>query len=145
MEKEHYIYEDIEIRYDDYIDNIPNWDPYYIYTIHKVNESQEIGRIVFRLGTDESLLYAGHIGYTIEENYRGHHYAYKACLALKEKIKAVGYSHVLITCSPENSPSKKTIEKLQCEYLETKMIPKSLKKEFTIDEKAKMIYKWKMD
>lgn len=111
--------------------------PYSIYSI-LVNE-KEIGRLVLREGDDQECYYDGHIGYHIYEEYRGHHYAYQACLLLKEMIDK---DHVIITCNPTNIASKKTIESLGCEYLETKRIPQHLKKLFASDEYEKMIYRW---
>ena len=44
----------------------------------------EVGRIVLREGSNEERYYDGHIGYTIEKEYRGHHYSKDACLLLFE-------------------------------------------------------------
>ena len=118
--------------------NLPKgFQPYEIYSIFVGQD--EVGRIVLREGTDEERYFDGHIGYTIEETYRGHHYAYQACLLLKERINM---DHVIITCDPRNVASLKTIEKLGCQYLETKVIPSHLKKCFTKEEKEKRIYQW---
>lgn len=135
-------YENIYLKRFAYVNDIEGWLPYYIYSIYSTDLPEEIGRIVFRLGDDIDNEYAGHIGYTINEKYRGHNYAYKACLALKKFILNLGYNEILITCSPDNIASQKTIEKLGSEYIETKKIPSSIRKEFTVDESCKMIYKW---
>ena len=49
------------------------WRPYYIFSI--LVQKNEVGRLVFRLGSDEDHEFSGHIGYTVEEVYRGHHYS----------------------------------------------------------------------
>ena len=56
----------------EYIDqNLPEgFTPYSIYQIFVCN--QEVGRLTFREGTLEEHYYDGHIGYHIEEEYRGH-------------------------------------------------------------------------
>ncbi len=36
----------------------------------------------FRIGYSEGLFFGGHIGYTIDEKYRGNHYSAKACKLL---------------------------------------------------------------
>ncbi len=119
-------------------DHLPQgFDPYSIYSI--MIDHLEVGRIVLRSGNDEKRYYDGHVGYTIYEEYRGHHYAYQACLLLKDIIQT---DHVILTCDPHNIASLKTIEKLGCEYLETRHIPSQLKKFFTLEEKEKRIYKW---
>ena len=41
-----------------------------------------MGRCALRIGYNDSLYYVGHIGYSVYEKYRGHHYAAKACKLL---------------------------------------------------------------
>ena len=108
----------MKLRLDEYIEapSLPGFTPYSIYIIEVNN--QEVGRIVWRLGNDEEHYYDGHIGYHIEEEYRGHHYAYQACLLLKDQIIKDGYDHVLLTCDPDNIASRKTIEKLGAIFIE---------------------------
>lgn len=122
-------------------DHLPKgFDPYTIFLI--MVENEEVGRLVLRSGDEVSRYYDGHIGYTIDEEYRGHNYAYRACLLLKPYIQD---QSVIITCDPDNIPSKKTIEKLGCEYIETAAIPSHLRKFFSKDEKEKCIYRWHLD
>lgn len=67
-------------------ENLPRgWKPYYIYLI--MVDHIEVGRIVLREGSNEERYYDGHIGYTIEKEYRGHHYSKDACLLLFDKAK----------------------------------------------------------
>ena len=66
-------------------ENLPRgWKPYYIYLI--MVDHIEVGRIVLREGSNEERYYDGHIGYTIEKEYRGHHYSKDACLLLFDRI-----------------------------------------------------------
>ena len=136
-------YKDIRLEYLDYIDDLEGIDPYYIYVIYLKEGKEEIGRITFRLGSNQDHYYDGHIGYTIEPPYRGHHFACQACLALKPLILNY-YQEVILTCSPDNIASKKTIEKLNTTYLETARIPSHLKKYFTKQETMKCVYKWQL-
>lgn len=131
----------MELILDEFIHEhlLPGFTPYYIYRI-QVNH-KDVGTLVFRLGSDEEHYYDGHIAYTIEEDQRGHSYAYQACLLLKDKIRAAGYDHVLITCDPGNIASKKTIVKLGGKYLETAEIPRSQRKYFNAQERIKEIYR----
>lgn len=120
--------------------NLPKgFVPYYIYIIDV--DGVEVGRLTLREGSDEQCYYEGHIGYTIDEEYRGHYYAYQACLLLKEKIDR---KHVYITCDPNNIASLKTIQRLGCEYIETKKVPTQLRKYFAKDEIEKMIFQWNL-
>lgn len=116
------------------------FDPYRIYSM--VVSHKEVGRLVLREGSDEKRYYDGHIGYQVYEEFRGHHYAYEACLLIQ---KIVTQDHLIITCDPHNIASLKTIEKLGCVYLETKPIPTSLQKFFTKEEKVKNIYRWNIE
>lgn len=134
----------MELLLDEFVDKdlLPGFTPYFIYRI--IADEKEAGTLVFRLGSDSEHYYDGHIAYTVEEGYRGHHYAYQACLLLKDKIREEGYDHVLITCDPNNIASKKTILKLGGKYLETVSIPKSQRKFFNAKEKVKEIYRWEV-
>lgn len=125
---------------EDIRENLPQgFSPYQIYGIYVDNK--EVGRLTLREGSDEERYFDGHIGYTIDEEYRGHGYSYEACCLLK---KMVDKDHLLITCDPQNIASRKIIEKLNCEYIETKSVPKTLRKFFAKDEKEKMIFCWKI-
>ncbi len=67
-----------------------------------------MGRCDLRIGHNNKLYYGGNIGYSIDEEYRGHHYAGKACLLLFELSKKHKMEYVLITFNPDNYASRKT-------------------------------------
>lgn len=75
---------------------------------------QEIGRISYRPGESAAIYYFGHIGYHIDPPWRGNHYAEKACKLIKNEIQRSGKSSVIITCDPDNEPSRKTCKALGC-------------------------------
>lgn len=81
--------------------------------IHRV-----VGRIEFRNEFGIDLKYYGHVGYVVYPPYRGHRYAYQACLKLFEILKPKR-DWVYITCNPDNISSKKTIERLNATFIET--------------------------
>lgn len=139
-----YIYDDVYLKLNEFVTSVNGWLPYYIFDIYTNNSDDIVGKITFRLGDNIDNEYAGHIGYTIYEEHRGNNYAYKACLALKDFIISCDYNNILITCSSNNIASQKTIEKLGCKYITTKIIPNSIKKEFGVDEIDKMIYRWQL-
>ncbi len=88
------------------------WLPTYCFAIYeKRNVKIKIGVCDLRIGHNENVYYGGNIGYKIEEAYRGHHYAAKACLLLFELAKRHCMEYVIITCNPDNDASRKT-----CEY-----------------------------
>lgn len=70
-----------------------------------------MGTCDLRIGHNEKVYYGGNIGYRVSEQYRGHHYAGKACLLLFELAKRHDMEYLIITCNPDNYASRKT-----CEY-----------------------------
>ena len=108
------------------------FDLYYI-----IVDEREVGTLVYRHAGEEDVYYEGHIGYHIDEEYRGNNYAYQACLLFQDIMPC---SSCIITCSPDNTASLKTIEKLGCQYIETSPLPPSHKKKFTPNETIKRRY-----
>ena len=97
-----------------------------VYSIYHHGEYECIGEWDLRLGMDEELYYAGNIGYRIYDGFRGHHYAYYACRLLLQIAKEeYRFRNVIITCSPDNIASDKTIQSLHAELLQTVNVPKN--------------------
>lgn len=113
----------------DRIEGPSAWNDYVksiFYGIYLTGTNTKVGQCDLRLGMNDELYYAGNIGYRIEEPYRGHRYAYHACRLLFEIAKEEYQMHELvITCSPDNYASKRTLELLNGTYLETKDVPNS--------------------
>ncbi len=56
-----------------------NWAPAYAFRM-RLPGVEEAGRINLRIGNQEALVrYGGHIGYGVNPEHRGHHYAARAC------------------------------------------------------------------
>lgn len=83
----------------------------------------KIGYCDLRIWHNELTYLGGNIGYAVEEAYRGHHYAQKACRLLFELAKKHGLTYVIITCVPENIASAKTATGVGGVYLETLPVP----------------------
>ncbi len=98
------------------------WVPAYHFAICDLN-GQKMGACDLRLGHNELLYYGGNIGYRVEEPYRGHHYAAKACRLLFRLAKQHEMGYVIITCNPDNIPSRKTCEHLGGSLLEICELP----------------------
>lgn len=88
-----------------------------------LKDNTVIGNCDIRLGNSNELYYAGNIGYSIRENYRGNNYAYYASLILIDIGKKYGLNKLYITCSPDNIASFKTIEKLGATFIERCDVP----------------------
>lgn len=103
-------------------DPTKNWVPAYHFDICKV-DGQKVGSCNFRIGYTPGLYYAGHIGYAVDEAYRGNHYAAKACQLLFHLAKMHKMDYLYITCNPDNIASKKICESLGGRLLEVAELP----------------------
>lgn len=100
--------------------------PTVYYDIYKHGERHSVGTIDLRLTIEGDMYYYGHIGYTIKKEHRGHNYAYHACKLIFNVAKEeFNMSEIIITCSPENIASYKTLKKLDGELIETVKVPKN--------------------
>ncbi|MEY8483730.1 GNAT family N-acetyltransferase [Lachnospiraceae bacterium 48-21] len=98
------------------------WVPAYHFAICN-QDGIKMGVCDLRIGHNDKLYYGGNIGYRVDEEYRGHHYAGKACLLLFELAKMHQLEYVIITCNPDNYASRKTCEYAGGELLETVELP----------------------
>jgi D,D-heptose 1,7-bisphosphate phosphatase len=115
--------------------------PAYKYKIRLHNSKDRIGRIDIRIGHNRNTYYGGNIGYEIEEAYRGHHYAAKACRLVKKVAEAHGMDKVIITNSPSNIPSRKTCENLGARLLEIVDLPED-NEMYQLGDRQKCRYEW---
>ncbi|MDO5109101.1 MAG: GNAT family N-acetyltransferase [Erysipelotrichaceae bacterium] len=104
----------------------------------------KIGECDLRLGMNEELYYAGNIGYRIYERYRGHGYAYESAVMLMNYARdRYGMKELILTCSPDNIPSRKTLEKLGGELIATVPVP-HWHWLYRRGETVKNIYRWQL-
>ena len=92
------------------------WVPAYHFNICLL-DGTHVGHCDLRIGHNEKLYIGGNIGYGVDEPYRGHHYAGKACKLLLELAKKHELGYVYITCNVNNTASAKT-----CEYAGGKLV-----------------------
>lgn len=100
-----------------------NWVPAYHFFISSLNGAK-MGKCDLRIGYNDNLYYGGHIGYTVFPEYRGNHYAGKACLLLFELAVKHDMEYLYITCDPDNYASRKTCEYAGGTLLEIAELPK---------------------
>ena len=94
------------------------------FTIFLHGTTERAGKIDLRIGMNRELYYAGNIGYRVDPAYRGHGYAYEAGRVLFPAARDIfGMKELIITCSPDNEPSRRTLEKLNGILLGTKDVP----------------------
>jgi predicted acetyltransferase len=96
--------------------------PYFHFRIIAADGS-DVGHINFRVGDTEHVrVCAGHIGFEIAEAFRGRGLALQACRAIAPFVRSI-YDSVTITCSPDNLPSRRTIERLGAEFIDEVVVP----------------------
>ncbi|WEG12142.1 GNAT family N-acetyltransferase [Pullulanibacillus sp. KACC 23026] len=138
--------EEIDLLIDNYMpgDLEKGWVPAYRYHIVIAGTNQIIGKIDLRIGEQESLYYGGHIGYSVDEEYRGHRYAGKACRLLKPIALKHGKNRLYITCNPTNLASRKTIERVGGKFIETVDLP-PYNDMYQRGEREISIFEWILD
>lgn len=98
------------------------WLPAYYFDICLL-DGTTIGKCDLRIGHNEKTYIGGNIGYGIDEPYRGHRYAAKACNLLFQQAKKHDLDYLIITCDPANVASCKTCEYAGGRFIETADIP----------------------
>lgn len=83
--------------------------PWYEFSMRHAQSGEHMGKISLRLGNPSHLLlYGGHIGYNVEEPYRGHRFAARSIRLLFPLAKAHGLNPLWITCDPDNVASRRS-------------------------------------
>ena len=98
------------------------WLPAYYFDICLLNGTP-IGKCDLRIGHNEKTYIGGNIGYGIDEQYRGHHFAAKACGLLFHQAKKHGLDYLIITCDPKNTASSRTCEIAGGKFIKIEAIP----------------------
>lgn len=122
-------------------DLVKKWVPAYYFFICTPG-GKRMGKCCLRVGNNENTYYGGHIGYEIDEPYRGNHYAAKACELLFSLAKRHEMSYILITCNPDNIASRKTCEYLKGNLLEIAELPKNNDMRMSKGETEKCIFRF---
>ena len=116
--------EQIELRLIDTYDSEDGELPFYWWNIILKQNHIAIGKISFRIGHNYHSYYNGNIGYEIDEEYRGHHYALLACQLVLRVAQYHKMDRIYLTCDYDNVASFKTIEKLGAKFIEEVLPPK---------------------
>lgn len=102
------------------------WPPTYYFKISRHGIQEKIGRLSLAIGyTDFLVLYNGQIGFSIKEDFRGHHYAAKACILVKQVAIDYHMDTIWIATDPDNVASRKTCELLGSSLVEIIDVPES--------------------
>jgi len=100
------------------------WAAAYLFDMIEGPTGQRVGGIGLRLAdTEELLCYGGHIGYGVDEPFRGRKYAARAVKLLLPLARKVGMKTLWITCDPSNTASRPSCEIAGGKLVETVQIP----------------------
>lgn len=98
--------------------------PEYRFKMALTGQEKKIGGINLRIGNTERLVkYSGHIGYGVEPEHRGHHYAARSVRLLLPLARQHGMETLWITCNPDNIASRRTCELAGAEFIEIVDLP----------------------
>jgi predicted acetyltransferase len=103
---------------------IKKYVPWYEFEMRRAGTAERLGLIRLRVGPARVLRFPGHIGYEVDQQYRGHRYAARSCRLLLPFAMAHGLSAVWLTVDPRNRASQRTCEIVGARYIETVRIPK---------------------
>lgn len=119
--------------------------PTVYYEILQTDGNTKVGTIELRLSIKDDMYYYGHVGYNIIRKYRGNHYAYYACkLLFTIANKEFEMKELLITCSPDNVASYKTLKKLHFSTIDLIEVPKGHTL-YKLGERNKFVFKYNID
>jgi predicted acetyltransferase len=119
--------------------------PEYECAILRRHDEALVGLISVRIGSTPWIeQYAGHLGYTIDEEHRGHRYAAAACRAIRPIARHHGLFTLWITVTPDNIASRRTCEILGAEFVEIVDVPADAEM-FARGERQKCRYRWQID
>jgi tagatose 1,6-diphosphate aldolase len=116
---------DLELLLADYSVHAFHRVPTYFFRMMSIDRAEELGTINVRVGSTPHIeRYAGHIGYGVHQAHRGHHYAARSLVLLVPFSRTLGINPLWITCDPENTASRRSLEIAGAEFIETVEVPK---------------------
>jgi predicted acetyltransferase len=100
------------------------------------------GTISLRVGDDERLVrYAGHVGFGIDEEFRGNRLAGRAVRLLLPLACSHGLRPLWLGCNPDNAASIRVMEWLGATYVETVDLPPDYDRYYSRGERQKRRFK----
>ena len=98
--------------------------PCYNFEMLHTDTSVQLGWLRLRTGSTSHIeRYAGHIGYQVEPEHRGRHYAARAVRLIVPFARRLCIDPLWITCDPENLASRRTLELAGAEFVEIVDVP----------------------
>ncbi len=97
--------------------------PFYYY--HIFVGRQAVGKISIRIGDNDHSYYNGHVGYEIDEPFRGRRLSLAALRLVLPVARWHGMRRIYITCAVSNEASRRIIEAAGGRLLEICPVPRT--------------------
>ena len=104
----------------------------FLFRIVPCGTKKDAGRISLRCGESAGLYYFGHIGYHVNEKFRGHAYALRACRLLIPLCRVLKIYSLVITTDVDNIASRRTCDKLGCELESIVPVPQEYRRQYQL-------------
>jgi len=100
------------------------WVPWYHFELHVDGHEGAIGHVNLRVGdTGHVTTFAGHIGYSVEQGWRGRRFAARGARMVIAFGHSLGIQTIWITSDPDNPASLRTLEILGAERVDVVDVP----------------------
>jgi predicted acetyltransferase len=133
---------DVQLRIEEVFQSSDSpWEvPAYRFSV--LDEGRKAGSISFRVSEDDRLVrYAGHIGFGIDEKFRGKRLAGKAVKLLLPLGTSYGLKPLWLGCNPDNLASMQVMSWLGATYVETIDMPPDYERYYSRGERQKRRYR----
>lgn len=105
-------------------DHERGFEPTYRFAMVRAASGIAMGNISLRVGHSEHLtLYRGHIGFGVEERFRGNRLALRSCRLLAGLARHHSVVPLWLTCDQGNLASQRTLELLGAVFVEIRTMP----------------------
>jgi tagatose 1,6-diphosphate aldolase len=126
-------------------DHERGFDPTYRFAMVDPTSDVVRGNINLRVGQTEHLtLYRGHIGFGVDERFRGNRLAIRSCKLLGGLARHHSLVPVWLTCDQGNLASQRTLELLGAEFVEVRTMPADYPyiQYYPPESRTKRRYRW---
>ena len=111
------------------------------YRFNVLENGRKAGSISFRVSDDTRLVrYAGHVGFSIDEAFRGRRLAGRAVRLLLPLGASYGLKPLWLGCNPDNFASMQVMSWLGAAYVETIDLPPDFERYYARGERQKRRY-----
>jgi predicted acetyltransferase len=133
---------DMRLRLDEIYE--PTASPWAVpaYRFDVISEGAKAGTISLRVGDNDRLVrFAGHIGFGIDEQFRGRRLAGRAVKRLTPLAASYDLKPLWLSCNPDNRASMRVMDWLGATYIETIDLPSDYDRYYARGERQKRRYR----